>query len=304
MKLTRFGAMAVTACTLGAMTSARADDQCEHHHPVQAHGVAAAAADSAIDSDDDMHHAHAHPYEEHDAAGGHHHHAAAGDEIQVAASAAVVVANYDARLYEGNYQGLITGASLARGRFALAVKVPGYRILENGRELRGLGDVMVHGHAAIISRGTKSAGAMLMTSVPTGDALHGLGMGHVMVMPEVWASWSPSFLSLTGSFGYGYALGGASAHAEHGGGMWPLVDPMNARELTYAGSAVVPLTRSLAAGAEVRAATPVGSGDSRVSGGGTVVWRTKRVDTSFALQRGFVGDPFGARCTVETSLTF
>jgi len=224
--------------------------------------------------------------------------------LKLAASLGIVVADYDATLYSGDYQGTIVGASLAFGRFALEVKVPAYRLSENGREVRGLGDVMVHGHATVLHRGRRSAGVMMMIGAPTGSARDGLGMGHTMLMPEVWAAWALPSVSLTGSLGYGHALGGAAAHASHGGGMWPLVDPMNAREVTYAAGAVAPLACGLAAGARLRGAAPIGSGDARLAGGAVIVWRVGQLDTSFALERGLVGDPFGSRGALEAAWTF
>lgn len=112
------------------------------------------------------------------------------------------------------------------------------------------------------------AGVVAGVSVPTGDSRHGMGMGHVMVMPGLFASWSAGRLRVAASSGYSRALG-AEGHHDHA--PWPLVSPMLVSEVSWN------------AGAEVRmTAVSVGA---RASG-------------------GLVGDPFTLRGVVSTALSF
>lgn len=244
----------------------------------------------------------------------HHHHADEGDAPFASvlsehrhgygASLGVVLANYDATLFSGAYQGAVLGGWWMRGRFGVAASVPAYHLTKNGAAVDGVGDLMVHGHAMLVSRRRFSVDAMLMASAPTGDGQRGLGMGHAMAMPEVGVRWMGTRVSASAWLGYGRMLGGALAHAEHGLKMWPLVEPMNAEEVTASATGMLALAPTLAVGLQAKAATPIGDGDTRVTGGGRVAWLAGRVETSLRLDRGFVGSPFGLRGLLETVVRF
>lgn len=244
----------------------------------------------------------AHEAEHHGTLLGAHHRHAHG--ASYTASLGLIAATYDARLFTGDYQGVVAGVRWARGRFGAAVTVPAYRLQKNGKVVDGVGDVMAHGHLTLVTRGAAAAGVMAMVSVPTGDDMAGLGMGHVMVMPELWAAWASPAFAIVGSIGYSRALGGASAHAEHGGGMWPLVDPMNASEVPFGATAMLALASQLGVGARVAGALPAGDGDARLYGGPRLVWSEGRVDTSAEILGGMVGDPFDLRGVVEIAVRF
>ena len=217
----------------------------------------------------------------------------------ITATVGVVAATYRGPLFDGDYQGVSVGAGASRGRFAGSVAITEYQLNRNGRSSLGVGDVLLHLHARIVTHGALAVGAMVMGSIPTGDGDRGFGMGHVMLMSEAWVSWSRSPHSLEGSGGFGYAAGGAAAHAEHGGGgAWPIVDPMNAREITYQGSATYSLARALGVGARVVGAMPVGDGVSRTALAGRVLWTAGRVVTTLEVAGGIAGDPFGVRGTL------
>lgn len=243
-----------------------------------------------------------HQAEHHGSLLGAHHRHAHGPSFAV--SIALIAANYDAKLYSGDYQGLVAGARWARGRFGAAVTMPAYRIQKNGAAVGGIGDAMAHGHLTLVSRGSVAAGIMVMVSAPTGNDTEGLGMGHVMVMPEAWAAWATPSLAVMGSVGYSQSLGGANAHAKHGGGMWPLVDPMNASELPFGVTAMFALAPPLGAGARIAGAVPIGDGDRRLYGGVRILWSAGRVETSAEVLGGMVGSPFGVRGVIETSMQF
>jgi hypothetical protein len=223
--------------------------------------------------------------------------------LHVNARVAVIAATYRSPLFEGAYQGTELGASVARGRFAGGASLTGYHLVRNGLGTDGLGDVMLHAHAQLAARGRLAGGAMLMTSLPTGDADRGFGMGHVMVMPELWGTWTSRAVSASLAAGYGHAIGGAAAHAAHGGGGgWPLVAPMNAREVTLGGDVMYVLAPALGVGVGVDAAAPVGDGVARLAAGGRVVWTAGRVVTTAEVAGGVVGDPFGLRAVIGAAI--
>lgn len=239
----------------------------------------------------------------------HHHHAPASSVLDehrhgYGASLGVVLANYDAPLFSGDYQGSTVGGWWMAGNFGVGASVPAYHLTKNGVAVSGLGDVMLHGHAMLLARGWWTIDSMLMASAPTGDGHQGLGMGDVMVMPDLGARLRLSNVAISARLGAGYMNGGAGAHAEHGQKMWPLIDPMNGSELTFAARGMVALAPTLAAGLQLRGATPIGKGDNRVIGGLRTVWRAGRVETTFSVEHSFVGYAFVLRGLLETAVLF
>jgi hypothetical protein len=220
------------------------------------------------------------------------------------AALGVITAGYDAMLYRGDYQGLAATGRWARGRFDAALGVTGYRLQKNGKTVAGLGDLMLHGRATALRAGAVTAGAVAMVMMPTGDHDAGLGMGHVMLMPGGWVQWAPGRLALAASAGYARGLGGGDIHAAHGGGAWPLVDPMTSSELTFGASGMIALAASLRAGLRADGAVPTGSGDTRLAGGVRAVWTLGRVETTAELQGGLAGAPFDLRGLVEAAVRF
>jgi hypothetical protein len=192
----------------------------------------------------------------------HGHHEAA-PASRFSASLGVIAASYESMFFTGDYQGLVATGRWSRGRFAASLGVTGYRLDKNGKAVTGLGDLMLHGHATLLHAGRITAGAVAMVMAPTGDHDAGLGMGHVMLMPGGWIHWAPGRLALAASAGYARGLGGGNIHAEHGGGAWPLVDPMTPSELTLGASAMVSLASALRAGIRADAAIPTGGEDVR-----------------------------------------
>jgi hypothetical protein len=226
----------------------------------------------------------------------------AGTGTTVSAGLSLVAAAFETMTYGGDYQGVIPAMRASHGRFAIAGSIGMYRLHENGRELFGAGDAVVHGQARLFSRGRAAAGVALAVSAPTGDHLVGFGMGHPMLMPATYAQWSNGEVSVDGSVGYGRAIGGTQSHESHG--MWPLVEPMNLAEVTWTASGDITLARGLRTGARFSGAVPTGDGDTRVIGGFRVLWNEGRVDTAFEIQAGVAGDPFSLRGVLETALRF
>ncbi|HEY4056194.1 MAG TPA: hypothetical protein VGM39_06270 [Kofleriaceae bacterium] len=248
----------------------------------------------------------------------HHHHSGAHELLGTmhvhdafVMSLSVLAADYTSPLFEGDYQGGIVGAWYSRGRFGGGASIGAYEINKNGRDVTGVGDLMLHGHVTAYEQGDVKLGAMLMVSLPTGNDVDGIGMGHVMLMPEAWITYAPGPFALAASAGYARMQGGAAAHAEHGAPMWPLVDPMYAQEITFGGTAMYSLTHQLGVGVRGAGAVPVGAdtvpvGDSdlRLSVGGRAVWIAGPVTTTFEVMGGVAGDPFGLRGVLETALRF
>ena len=272
--------------------------------------TAPAAADTVAALDHD-HHDHAHHESVEPAAphvhdtygavlGGHHH---GGGAVSVSAGA--FAASYDTRLFTGDYQGVVAGAAWNTRRVSVAAALAAYRIDRNGLAETGIGDVMLHAHATVLERRRWSTGVMMMASAPTGSSRIGLGMGHAMLMPEAWTRARFGRTAVTAFAGYGHALGGADAHAEHGGGgAWPLVAPMNAREVGYGVEAMTAVSSRVGLGVLGRGAVPVGDGATRLFGGVRVVGMLGTTRTALDLQQGLVGDPFGTRVVLETTFHF
>lgn len=226
------------------------------------------------------------------------------EATRITATVGALAASYRSRLYAGDYQGASLGVKVTHGRYEVAVRGLAYQIDRNGRTYRGFGDVMVHGAATIVERGSLAAGAHLMVMLPTGDDMRGLGMGHVMIMPAAWSVWSPAWGTLGGSIGYARGLGDESAHAEHnGGGAWPLVDPMSFSEITYDATAMLDVAHGLRAGVRLLGAVPI-EDDVRAIGAARISWRAGRVETTAEAQAGIAGDPVRLRGIVSTAMSF
>jgi hypothetical protein len=208
----------------------------------------------------------------------------------------------DSMYFGGNYQGVIPAAAYANGRFLASASWAYYRLERNGNANTGVGDIVVHGRAALLDGDSAHAGVMMSLSMPTGVEAQGLGMGHPMVMPAAWAAWRLDRVGVSGSVGYSWALG-AGAHVH---GMQPLVEPMNMREITWSASADLALPAGVRAGPRISGGVPIAGmgGADRVIGAMRVGWGMHRVDTSAEVQVGLFGDPFNIRGVVSTALRF
>lgn len=239
------------------------------------------------------------------ARGEHHHEGmemdAASPASSFAAGVGLLAARFDTSTYIGDYQGVVPSVTWMRGRYAASANLGLYRLLENGRQLHGIGDVSVAANVTILSGRSAALGASLPVSLPTGDHQSGLGMGHVMAMPMAWASWSTPRVAFAVSAGYGRALDGMSGHNH---GVWPLVEPMNMEELTWSAGADIPLGKAIRAGLRTSGAIAIGMGQDRAVGGLRTVWTEGRVETAAELQAGITGDPFILRGLVETAVHF
>jgi hypothetical protein len=233
----------------------------------------------------------------------HHHHHHEPEGIAVSASLGAVAATYESPLYMGEYAGATVGATVGTGRLVVAATVAAYHIERNGRTTGGLGDVMVHGMASVITRGPLTLGPQLGIMAPTGDDDKGLGMGHVMLMGGAWGVLATESGLLAMNLGYARGIGGAGDHAEHAPS-GPLVAPMAFSELYGDAALLANLATGLAAGVRGSLAIPTTAAPTRATGGIRVQWQAGRVVTTADLDAGLAGDPFGMRGTVATAVSF
>ncbi len=216
----------------------------------------------------------------------------------------LVAANYSSLSYVGDYEGVIPSLSWQHDRYMAGASLGLYRILLNGLQQQGIGDLMVHAGATLLQAGDVQAGVMVMVTAPTADDRFGLGMGHTMLMPSLFGVWTHDRLTLNASAGYSRAL--AQIEAGHDHGVWPLVEPMNMSEITWGAGCELLLGDGLHGGARVTGGLPVGPviGHDRVIGALRLGWGKGRVDTAAEVQAGLVGDPFTVRGLLETALHF
>lgn len=236
---------------------------------------------------------------EHDHSG----HAGHADHGQTAprpfsVGAGVVLARYETELYAGDYQGLTPTASWLHGRFGVSARLGLYRITENGATYRGLGDLHVGAGVLAWSSARAWFSVGFPVSLPVGDEAHGLGMGHVMVMPTVAAGISRVTASLT----YGRAIGGGAHHAGHG--VSPLVDPMNQQEVAGSLAVSQPLAHKLHVAGRIGGALAIGDGANRVHLAFEAVWTAGRVTTKFDLFTGLASDPVGVGGGLSSEVAF
>ncbi len=225
----------------------------------------------------------------------------AGDGHAFAASVTMLAASFDQMLYSGNYQGVVPALHWSGGRFTAGASAAWYRIEENGAEVYGFGDVVVHGQATLVGDHHARAGVVAAVSAPVGDDLHGLGMGHAMVMPAVFGAWTTERLALAATAGYSRAITDLGSH-DHG--MWPIVEPMNMQELTWSAAGDVVIVPKVTGGARLSGGIPIGNGDTRVVGAVRVGWGAGRFTTTAEVQAGLAGDPFNLRGVLSTALSF
>ncbi len=237
-----------------------------------------------------------------------HHHdmvmASTDDAPAFEGQVSLVAANYGTISYVGDYQGVIPSLMWQHDRYMAGASLGLYRILLNGLQQDGIGDVMVHAGATLVQQRDLQVGVMVMVSAPTGDDRFGLGMGHTMLMPSLYGSYTIARLTVHANAGYSRAL--AEMEAGHDHGVWPLVEPMNMSEISWGAGGELAFGQGLHGGVRAMGGIPVGPGigHDRVIGALRLGWGKGRVDTAAEVQAGLVGDPFTVRGLVETALHF
>lgn len=204
-------------------------------------------------------------------------------------------AEYSTESYAGNYSGVSVGAALSRPSWDVALEVPLYHLLKNGLEVLGPGDPYLRGRLQILAAPSESwaLGAALGLSAPVGSAEDDLGMGHFMVHPALWLRIGPDTLRSEWTLGYGRVLG--SVGDGHGTG--PLVDPMNASELSVGGAVVWRPRPALDLRLSGMAAVPLpaDSGEARATLGLSAGLLLGKVIVSLGFAGPLLGDPYDAK---------
>lgn len=233
------------------------------------------------------------------------------------ATVAALAATYDVNGYAGNYQGLLTTFAYRADWYGAEVMLPVYRLDRRQGIEYGLGDVMVtlRGTAFRAWNGDLSLGVELPIMVPTGDADRELGMGNVMLMPDVYLAMNLRPLVLRAQLGYGYMFGDMhmasdhGGHAGHAGSMKmssPLVNPMNMSELEHALLVGVQLPRDFVVHARWWGAAPIhddmGVLRQAVALGASVA--LSRYDLTLELQRTLTGDAFEWKPLLQVGAVF
>ncbi len=217
------------------------------------------------------------------------------------ASVSLIAARYDSMFYLGDYEGVTPALDWTAGRFSAMAMVGFYRLLENGRTVYGPGDAMPSATARLYDGDAWHTGLTAAATMPIGDQPTGLGMGHVMIMPSAWFARDVGAWSLRAEVGYNRALTNVG---EHDHGLWPLVDPMNMQEVSWAASIARPLTTKVRVAARAAGGIPFGlpMGVTRAMGAARVTWGDARFATAVEVQVGIAGAPFDARAILQTTV--
>jgi hypothetical protein len=211
-------------------------------------------------------------------------------------------ATYRTERYEGDYQGLGLRADYHARDWRLRLSMPAYQLSRNGLRGRGLGDLLLAVELPLWRAPLRSLelGVSLAASLPTGDASLGLGMGHVMAMPNAWLSWSDRRFFAQAQLGYGRSLG-----AGHAGGR-PLVNPMNASELEAGSTVGFRIAEQLTVRGGAYGAAPVGdpSGRFRAAAFTGVQLRVDRFEIGLDGHLPLAGDAFLGRVLFAAGARF
>ena len=227
----------------------------------------------------------------------------------VVAGVRVDAAGYRNTSYTGNFEGLAPILGYTHPRLSVQATMPAYRIVRNGLAHTGIGDLQLATRVPLTpwSHHALTAGLGVAASFPTGSADHGLGMGHVMLMPEFWWVVTRERVQLYGAAGFGRAL---SSHAgsHHHGGPAPIVNPMNQAEVGASLGAQLRVHRLLWLRFNAWGAMPVGTvnaaGVTRVVAAQGLVLSLKKFDLALELQAPLTGSPFLARGVLQATWRF
>ncbi|WAS91270.1 hypothetical protein [Nannocystis punicea] len=218
-------------------------------------------------------------------------------------------AGYRNRSYEGDFEGLAPMLGYSHRRVSVQLTLPAYRLVRNGLAHVGIGDLALAVRAPIPSWSHHhlTAGLGLGATFPTGSADAGLGMGHVMLMPEFWWLVDRGRVQFSGTAGFGRALT-RSGGDHHAHGPAPIVNPMNRSEVEASLFSQVQLHRLLWLRLGVYGAMPVGNantnGVTRVIVSQGLTFAARGFELSVELQAPLAGAPFLARGVVQAGYRF
>jgi len=200
--------------------------------------------------------------------------------------------------YVGDYEGVIPTIAWSHGPVFASAMIGAYRLDANGRIVHGVSDAMLATGGLLVDDGGLRAGGSIAATLPTGDDVVGLGMGHVMAMPSLWAERALGPVAVRASAGYSRGITGLGGHVH---GLWPLVEPMNLQELAWRVAATVPVWQRLELAASTSGGVPFGvaMGVTYATSAVRAAWVGAGVTTACELQIGWLGDPYIVRGVVE-----
>jgi hypothetical protein len=213
-------------------------------------------------------------------------------------------ANYESERYAGNFAGLGLGAVLGDDAWDMSLDATLYHLVKNGLDIVGPGDPFLRGRVRVwqAEASTFAFGVALGLSAPLGDAEAGLGMGHFMIHPGLWAGSRGEKVRTEWSLGYGRMLG----DGEHGEPTGPLVSPMNSSELSAGGALSWDLHPRFALRALGVGAVPVAApaGEARLMAGFGARLGLGALTLSVTASFPVVGDPFTDKLEVGIGYSF
>lgn len=234
------------------------------------------------------------------------------EELRFDTTVGVVAAEFNNAASSGHYQGLSLGAAMQHRWVTLAALLTGYRLTQSGTKDVGVGDLLAAARVPLLRAKDDASrfGVALAATLPTGSERDGLGMGHLMLMPGLFASLQTEHWQLLVDVAYGRALDGSSsgssgdasgAHAGHGGSAarmpMPVVNPMNRSELEHAFELVYRVTTEVGLLSRMFGAVPVfdASGGTREALAVGVKGEWTMLTAATEIQIPIVGDPFRFR---------
>jgi hypothetical protein len=237
------------------------------------------------------------------------------------------VAGFDQDGMRGNYQGGAVALAFVHRYIALDAALPYYHLAHMVADEHGVGDVLAGVHVPVLRLAAErlSLGPELLATLPSGDSAKGLGMGHVMLMPGVFARLQLSRFTVVAQLAYGVALAHGHHHAAaatdphaahhhhdaatmstHDEGPMPIVNPMNRSELEHALSAAFQWTDWLALTARIAGAVPIhdDAGEARETVAFGPRFTLGRFDIGAEQELPLVGDPFRYRTLLRFGAQF
>jgi hypothetical protein len=243
------------------------------------------------------------------------------------------VASFRHSAAQGYYVGGWLGLHGEGRRWAVRAMMPTYYLVRDAKVMSGIGDFLLQGRASAFQWRRQSLGAVLGATLPSGRVEDGLGMGHVMLMPGLWWHAPVEKWRFFAEAGMGLAIYGkngqhgtdhdahthqhgayagaderaidATSRTSNGVQPRPLVNPMNAREISGRGEVEFRPTAFWGVRAGIFGAVPViEEGITRVVSSASLALYGPYYGLDFSLHVPVAGAPFTVKGAVQASLRF
>lgn len=222
------------------------------------------------------------------------------EDLGLRAGFATEVASYTNSAGSGSIFGATVFAEWQRDRFFAGAALPIYYLKRDLGSAVGLGDLLIDLRFAVLDMESWKAGAQIAAMLPIAGSDDAFRMGHLMLMPRLWAELRVADFFGFLQAGYGRAIGD---HSGHGGGRRPIVAPMNASEIEAALTAGYAVHENVRLRSSVSLAAPVaddgGIFRSALSIGPQLLLGA--FDVSADLHLPIAGDPFDVKVIVTTA---